>query len=76
MMSKVQSGTFAVIYELVNARPEDMQIQPMVENLRKASPLKLEDLTPSLSALKSYRDQTAVRISRVLAKYVDGLIFK
>ena len=29
MMSKVQSGTFAVIYELLNARPEDMQIEPI-----------------------------------------------
>jgi hypothetical protein len=32
-MSKVQSGTFAVIYELLNARAEDMDIKPLVKNL-------------------------------------------
>ena len=31
MMSKVQSGTFSVIYELLNAQPQDMQIQLMTK---------------------------------------------
>jgi hypothetical protein len=39
-MSKVQSGTFSIIYELLGARPEDMKIQPMVENLNKAVRMK------------------------------------
>lgn len=50
-MSKVQSGTFAVIYELLGAHPEDMKIQPMLENLNKAVPLKSTDLVPSVAAM-------------------------
>ena len=71
-MSKVQSGTFAVIYELVDARPEDMQIQPMIENLRKSSPLKLADCRPSITSLRSYATQSAVTIAQILMKYVPG----
>lgn len=71
-LSKVQSGTFAVIYELLNARPEHMQIEPMVENLRKSTPLKLDDLSPTTASMKSFKGQTSARISQVLMKYVDG----
>ena len=48
-MSKVQSGTFAVVYELLNAHVENMDIKPMIERLRSLSPLKISDLwmTPS-----------------------------
>lgn len=72
MMSKVQSGTFAVIYELLNAQTEDMEIQPMVENLRKSSPLKLADCRPSNLSLRSYAVQTAANIAQILMKYVPG----
>jgi len=72
MMSKVQSRMFAVIYELLNARPQDMQIQPMVENLKKLSPLKLTDCHPSNVSLHSYATQSAVNITHILLKYVDG----
>ena len=72
LLSKVQSGTFAVIYELVDARPEDMQIQPMIENLRKSSPLKLADCRPSITSLRSYATQSAVTIAQILMKYVPG----
>ncbi|KAN0127259.1 hypothetical protein V8E53_014915, partial [Lactarius tabidus] len=40
-MSKVQSGTFAVVYELLNACAEDMDIAPLVENLWQSSPLDI-----------------------------------
>ena len=72
LLSKVQSGTFAVIYELVDARPEDMQIQPMIKNLRKSSPLKLADCRPSITSLRSYAAQSAVTIAQILMKYVPG----
>ncbi|KAH9036584.1 hypothetical protein EDB85DRAFT_2142929 [Lactarius pseudohatsudake] len=32
-MSKVQLGTFAVIYELLNAHAEDMGMEPLIDNL-------------------------------------------
>ena len=71
-MSKVQSGTFAVIYELLGARPQDMKIQPMVENLNKAVPLKSTDLVPSVAAMSSYSLQTKINIIDILFKYVEG----
>ncbi|KAF8264453.1 hypothetical protein EI94DRAFT_1772666 [Lactarius quietus] len=67
-MSKVQSGTFAVIYELFNARLEDMDIKPLVENFRRSSPLVLSDLRMTPQARQSYISQTAVMIIRILAK--------
>lgn len=71
-MSKVQSGTMGVIYELLNTRPEDMKLQPMLDKFAKSSPLKMSDLCPSISAMKSYRHQTVVTVSKILIKYVEG----
>lgn len=63
MPNKVQSGTFAVIYELLNTRPEDMDIKPMLDNFKKSSPMTLEDLNPSNEATQSYTDQTLATFS-------------
>jgi hypothetical protein len=71
-MSKVQSGTFAVIYELANARAEDMRIRPMMNNLRRSSPLTITDLCPSIDSMRSYVAQTVVNIIHILGKYVKG----
>ncbi|KAH8988185.1 hypothetical protein EDB83DRAFT_2239866 [Lactarius deliciosus] len=71
-MSKVQSGMFAVIYELLNARAEDMDMRPLIKNLRRSSPLVISDLRMTLAAGQSYISQTAVTIVRILTKYVKG----
>ncbi|KAH8977662.1 hypothetical protein EDB86DRAFT_2817126 [Lactarius hatsudake] len=71
-MSKVQSGTFGVIYELLNARAEDMSIEPLVDNLRRSSPLALSDLRMTPQARQSYISQTTVTIVQILTKYVKG----
>ncbi|KAH9083605.1 hypothetical protein EDB83DRAFT_2212640 [Lactarius deliciosus] len=71
-MSKVQSGTFAVIYELLNARVEDMDIKPLAENLQHSSPLEMSDLRMTLQARQSYMTQTAISIVQILMKYVKG----
>ncbi|KAH9051617.1 hypothetical protein EDB83DRAFT_2522002 [Lactarius deliciosus] len=71
-MSKVQSGTFAVIYELLNARAEDMDMRPLIKNLRRSSPLVMSDLRMTLAAGQSYISQMAVTIIRILTKYVKG----
>ena len=71
-MSKVQSGTFAVVYELLNARVEDMDIKPMIERLRSSSPLEISDLRMTPHARQFYKSQTAVTIVRILTKYVKG----
>jgi hypothetical protein len=44
--NKVQSGTFPVIYELLNAKLEDMKLEPMISRLKNSSPLKMSDLRP------------------------------
>ena len=71
-MSKVQSGTFAVVYELLNACVKDMDIKPMIKRLRCSSPLVFSDLWMTPHARQSYLSQTVVTIVRVLTKYVKG----
>ncbi|KAH9174559.1 hypothetical protein EDB89DRAFT_1848821 [Lactarius sanguifluus] len=71
-MSKVQSGTFAVIYELLNARAEDMDMKPLIKNLRRSSPLVISDLRMTLATGQSYISQVAVTIVCILTKYVKG----
>jgi hypothetical protein len=71
-MSKVQSGTFAVIYELLNARVEDMDIKPLVDNLQRSSPLDISDLWMTSQAKHSYMSHTAITIVHILAKYVNS----
>lgn len=71
-MSKVQSGTFGVIYELLNANEKDMELAPMILRLKESSPLKITDLRPSLESIKSYQFQTAVNVSKILFKYEES----
>jgi hypothetical protein len=42
--NKVQSGTFPVIYELLNAKLEDMKLEPIISRLKNSSPLKMSNL--------------------------------
>jgi hypothetical protein len=71
-MSKVQSGTFAVIYEMPNARQEDMATLPMMQKLIKASPLLVSDLRPSRLSMQFYGQQSIANIFWVLCNYVPG----
>ncbi|KAH9047964.1 hypothetical protein EDB83DRAFT_2523030 [Lactarius deliciosus] len=75
-MSKVQSGTFAVIYELLNAQAEDMDMRPLIKNLRRSSPLVISDLRMTLVAGQSYISQTAVTIVRILTNILQGGLFQ
>jgi hypothetical protein len=72
MMNKVQSGTFAVIYELLNAQLEDMQIEPIVQNLRKATPLTITEISPMIDSLRSYLHQSTINVVKILFKFVEG----
>ena len=71
-MSKVQSGTFAVLYKLLNAHAKDMDIGPMTANLMHSSNLILSDLCMTSIAKQSYASQMAVTIVYILTKYVQG----
>ncbi|KAH9169152.1 hypothetical protein EDB89DRAFT_1854788 [Lactarius sanguifluus] len=68
-MSKVQSGTFGMIYELLNARAEDMSIAPLVDNLQRSSPLALSDLRMTPQARHSERSEHLIAFTDVV-KYV------
>lgn len=66
--SKVQSGTFSVLYKLQNARFEDMRIEPLMANLRASTDLTY-DICPTNDQLCSYRTQALVHIVNVLIKH-------
>ena len=66
MPNKVQSRTFSVIYELLNANPIHMDIQSLVERLKTLSPLLLLDLCPQEEALLSYLTQATINICHIL----------
>lgn len=70
--SKVQSGTFSILYELPNASPAHMEIAPMMTRLQNSSPLRISDLRPTIEAAKSYKFQTHINIICILTKYVKG----
>ena len=72
MVSKVQSRTFAVIYELCNAKAENLKIESLIHNLTNASLLELSDLRLSHAARTSYFQQTLINITKILFRYVDG----
>jgi hypothetical protein len=69
-MSKVQLGTFTVVYELLNAGAEDMDIKPMLKNLRCSSPLCFSDLCMTPCTRQLYATQMAVTIVHILMKYM------
>lgn len=71
--SKVQSGTFAVIYELYGAMREDMLAAPMHSRLLSSTPLTISELRPTRESFEKYFHQAKVTIAQVLFKYVDGL---
>lgn len=68
-MSKMQSGTFPVIYQLENVELEHMRLAPLIENLKNSKPLNISDLRGKRTARAAYLHQTKVNISRILFKY-------
>jgi hypothetical protein len=70
-MSKVQSETFAMIYEMPSTQTEDMEVELMMEKLIKAFPLTISDLQPSQSSMQFYAQQSTINICKVLCKYVE-----
>lgn len=57
-MSKVQSGTVPVIYELPNHTQHDnLRIAPMIKRFKESSPLKISDLRASREAHTMYQHQ-------------------
>jgi hypothetical protein len=57
---------------LLNAHAEDMNIEPLINNLRCLSPLVLSDLYMTPQARMSFVSQAVVIITCILTKYVKG----
>lgn len=72
MPSKVQSGTFAVIYELLNGNPQHMKITPLIQRLKASSPLKISAIRPSKISIASFTHQSCINSISILFKYVKG----
>ncbi|KAJ7580878.1 hypothetical protein C8J56DRAFT_867146 [Mycena floridula] len=70
--SKVQSSTFPVIYELHNAKFEDMLLQPMLDNLSVATELTVGDISSSEEQLESYAFQAKIHVVRALVTHVKS----
>ncbi|KAF8232968.1 hypothetical protein L208DRAFT_1269353 [Tricholoma matsutake] len=71
-MSKVQSGTVAVLYKLPNAKAEDMLLEPMMLQLSNSSPLTMSDLHQSAMSCEAWKGQCTVNIVAILVTYVSG----
>lgn len=70
--NKVRSGTFSIIYELPNARPEDMVLDPLLENFKKSSPLKMSDLRKTPEQARSYVHQSAINVVEILLRHKNN----
>ena len=72
MPSKVQSGTFSVIYELLNGNAQHMKITPLIQCLKALSPLKVSAIRPSKLSIASFTHQSCINSILILFKYVKG----
>lgn len=70
--SKVQSGTFPVIYKLLNAKPEDMKLETLISHFKDSSPLTMSDLRPSKKSVESFITQSSINVANVLFKHIKG----
>ncbi|KAF8449417.1 hypothetical protein L210DRAFT_3388010 [Boletus edulis BED1] len=65
--AKVQSGTFAIIYEVRNGDPAHMRLSPMLSRARQASDLRLSsDILPSRAQARAYHSQLRIHIIDIL----------
>jgi hypothetical protein len=73
--AKVQSGTFAVIYELCNVSIEAMRLGPILEQARTADSLSFNtNIHPTLDQLTSFHHNTLINFIEILAKYVPDFL--
>jgi hypothetical protein len=79
--SKVQSGTFPIIYQLFFRNPwiwstgqwvsvmEAMRLAPLLDAFQASGDLELADLYPSDNQIQSYLSQTRITIVKILLRY-------
>jgi hypothetical protein len=69
--AKVQSGTFAILYELRNATLDNLKLQPILSRFRRFNGLLPSDLSLTLEQLKCLSHQFSVIILQILFKHCN-----
>ncbi|KAG1723328.1 hypothetical protein EDB19DRAFT_2043812 [Suillus lakei] len=65
--AKVQSGTFAILYEARNANPEHMRLSPMLSRILNASELTFNtDVRPGVDQMQSFHSHLRAHIVDIL----------
>ncbi|KAG1743070.1 hypothetical protein EDB19DRAFT_1827464 [Suillus lakei] len=65
--AKVQSGTFAILYEACNANPEHMRLSPMLSRILNASELTFNaDVRPGVDQMQSFHSHLRAHIVDIL----------
>ena len=65
--AKVQSGTFAILYEVHNGNPTDMRLSPMLEWAQQAIDLTFSgDVRPTAEQQTSFYNQILVHLVDIL----------
>lgn len=68
--AKVQSGTFAIIYKLLNAPPSAMELAPMEARAKVAPNLRFNhDIRPTQSQQTSFNGNVRIHIIKTLIKF-------
>ncbi|RXW21865.1 hypothetical protein EST38_g3984, partial [Candolleomyces aberdarensis] len=73
---KVSSGTFAILYPIPNANPEDMKIEPVMDCFLALGPAPLNfehDIRPSPSLAQIVNSNLVARIIQILIKHNKAL---
>jgi hypothetical protein len=67
---KVQSGTFAILYEVRNGNPAHMRLAPILQRAQAASDLVFNvDVRPSYDQMASHHAQLQVHIVNILLEH-------
>ncbi|KAG9310599.1 hypothetical protein JVU11DRAFT_9162 [Chiua virens] len=67
--SKVQSGTFAILYDIQNSNPNDLRLSPMIQRAQQAADLEFyQDVRPTFKQQARFRDQVRIHIVDILLK--------
>jgi hypothetical protein len=65
--AKVQSGTFAILYEVRNGNPEHMCLSPMLKRALHATEILFAtDVRPTRDQMSSFRSQLRIHIIEIL----------
>ncbi|KAG0695544.1 hypothetical protein DFH29DRAFT_1083321 [Suillus ampliporus] len=65
--AKVQSGTFAILYEVRNGNPEHMRLSPMLNRALDATEISFAtDVRPTRDQMGSFRSQLRIHVIEIL----------